>query len=389
MPIPLSPKDDSLLGRLTMERFAFIIHPIDVRKDMSRMSPIANHLPEPLLAAILRQIPPRPVAHLTGIRSLTGAEAEGWFIVCPLSPHQLLTLPPEQVYAKLQVCCELAESLGAKVVGLGALTSVVGDGGITLAKRTKLAVTTGNSFTVATAVEGAIRGAELMGTPISTAHVAIVGASGSIGHTSALLLGPHAARTTLIGRDTARLEPVAREVRERGGKCVTVTSSVEEGLRDADVIITVTSAADAIIQPQHLKRGAVVCDVARPRDVSTRVAKERNDVLVIEGGCVAVPGAFTCTKTDTKGVDRPGALFSFGFPPGTAYACMSETMMLALEGRYESFTLGKTVRVEQAEEMCRLSKKHGFQLAGFRSFEEAITAETIAAVRRAAGRKLD
>ncbi|MBB6051784.1 shikimate dehydrogenase [Armatimonas rosea] len=371
-----------------MERFAFIIHPIDVRKDLSRKFPVAQHLPEPLLAALLRQMSPQPVAHLTGIRSATGVEAEGWFIACPLSPHQLLNLPPEQVYAKLLLCCEHAERLGAKIIGLGALTSVAGDGGITLAQRTKLAVTTGNSYTVATAVEGAIKGAELMGTPFDSAHVAIVGASGSIGHTSALLLAPHAAKITLVGRDTERLKPVAREVTERGGKSVQVTSSVEEGLRDADVIVTVTSAADAIILPQHLKRGAVVCDVARPRDVSVRVAKERNDVLVIEGGCVQIPGSFTATKTDKKGVDRPGELFSFGFPPGTAYACMSETMMLALEGRYESFTLGKTVSVAQVEETWRLAKKHGFELAGFRSFEEAVTAETIAAVRLAAGRKL-
>ncbi len=372
----------------SMERFAFIIHPIDVRKDLSRKFPWAKRVPEPLLEPLLPLFSPQPVAHITGVRSATGVEAEGWFIVCPLSPRQLVNLPPEKVYAKLQTCCELAEGLGAKIIGLGAFTSVAGDGGITLATRTKLAVTTGNSYTVATAVEGAMKGAELMGTPISTAHVAIVGASGSIGHTSALLLAPHAAKMTLIGRDTRKLEPVAREVTERGGKGVCVTGSVEEGLRDADVIVTVTSAADAIIEPRHLKRGAVVCDVARPRDVSTRVAKERDDVLVIEGGCVAIPGALKAIKTDKKGVDRPGMPFSFGFPPGMAYACMSETMMLALEGRYESFTLGKTVSVAQAEEMWRLADKHGFKLAGFRSFEEEVTQETISRIRLAAGRKL-
>lgn len=372
----------------SMERFAFIIHPIDVRKDLSRKFPVAKHVPEPFLEPLLPLFSPQPVAHITGIRSKTGVEAEGWFLVCPLSPRQLVELPPETVYAKLQRCCELAEGLGAKIIGLGAFTSVAGDGGVTLAQRTKLAVTTGNSYTVATAVEGAMRGAELMGTPFDSAHVAIVGASGSIGHTSALLLGPRAAKITLVGRNTERLQPVAREVLAWGAKSVEVTGSVEEGLRDADVIVTVTSAADAIILPQHLKRGAVVCDVARPRDVSVRVAKERNDVLVIEGGCVQVPGSFSALKTDKKGVDRPGEPFSFGFPPGTAYACMSETIMLALDSRYESFTLGKTVSVEQVEETWRLAKKHGFELAGFRSFEEAVTQETIAAVRLAAGRKL-
>jgi len=111
-----------------------------------------------------------------------------------------------------------------------------------------------------------------------------------------------------------------------------------------------------------------VCDVARPRDVSWRVAKERDDVLVIEGGVVAVPGDVEFG-------------FDFGFPPKTAYACMSETMILALEGRYESFTLGKDVSVEQVREISALADKHGFKLAGFRSFERAVTEEHIERIR--------
>ena len=137
-----------------MERFAFVIHPIDVRKDVARKYPIASYLPEPVVAGILRHMAPQPVGHIMGIRSKTGVEAEGWFIACPLSPHQLLHLPPELVYAKLEECCQIAQSLGAKIIGLGALTSVAGDGGITLAQRVPIAVTTGNSYTVATAVKG-------------------------------------------------------------------------------------------------------------------------------------------------------------------------------------------------------------------------------------------
>ena len=104
-------------------------------------------------------------------------------------------------------------------------------------------------------------------------------------------------------------------------------TDVAAGLKDADIIITVTSAVDAVILPEHIKPGAVVCDVARPRDVSVRVAKERDDVLVIEGGVVQVPGEMRLPK---PGQARQRSS-TFGFPPGTAYACMSETMMLALD----------------------------------------------------------
>src|SRR5688500_19256697 len=66
----------------------------------------------------------------------------------------------------------------------------------------------------------------------------------------------------------------------------------------------------------------------------------------------------------------------------TAYACMSENMMLALEGRAESFTLGKDVSVAQVEETIRLAEKHGFELAEFRAFEKVVGPEAIARADR-------
>jgi fatty aldehyde-generating acyl-ACP reductase len=73
-------------------------------------------------------------------------------------------------------------------------------------------------------------------------------------------------------------------------------------------------------------------------------------VLVIKGGVVDVPGE----------VDFG---FDFGLPPGKAYACMAETMVLALEGRYESYSLGKDIRLEQVREMAQLAREHGFRLS--------------------------
>ena len=358
-----------------MEKFAFIIHPFDVRRDVAKKGGVytlAKYLPEPTVEWGIKFKSPLVMSHITGIQSPTGAEAEGWFIGCPLTPGQLLTLPQEFVYKRLIQCGRLAESLGAGIMGLGAFTSVVGDGGVTVAKNLDIAVTTGNSYTVATAVEGGLDAARRMGITMENAKVAVVGATGSIGRTCAQMLGPKCAEIALIGRDLPRLEAAAKEI---PGACIRLYDDVHLGLRDADLVITVTSATDAVIQPEDLKPGCVVCDVARPRDVSLRVAKERDDVLVIEGGVVAVPGP----NADFH--------FTFGFPPKTAYACMSETMMLALDGRYESFTLGKEVSIAQAEETERLAKKHGFKLAGYRSFEKAVTEATIKSARERAQEK--
>ncbi len=355
-----------------MGEFAFIIHPVSSAKDAARKYPALRILPEAVLEQLLKRMSPKSVSEITGVRSKTGAEARGWFVGCPLTPRQFLQLPTEVVLQKISRAARVAQDLGAKVVGLGAMTSVVGDAGITVDKSVDIAVTTGNSYTVWTAVEGAKQAAALMGTDVSQAKVAVMGATGSIGQVCVRIMADQAGAITLIGRNEARLSELAASV---DGKAeITHSTDAHSGLREADIVITVTSAVDTVVPGEALKSGAVVCDVARPRDVSKQVAKQRPDVLVIEGGAVEVPGDVNFH-------------FNFGFPPKTAYACMAETMILALEERYESYSLGRDLSIERVREMAALAEKHGFKLAGFRSFERQVTDEYIEGVRKAAGRQ--
>ena len=362
-----------------MEKFAFIIHPITAQ-DVARKYPIARFFPDSLIEAVIKGRNPEVVAKVEGIRSAKGAEAEGWFIGCPYTPRLFLELPLAEVNAKLEKCGKIAEDLGAKILGLGAFTSVVGDGGITLSTKLNIAVTTGNSYTVATAIEGAVTGARMMGISLGTATVAVIGATGSIGATCAEILSRSAAQVNLIGRNKERLLAVREKLAITASSGLAVFTDVGAGLKDAEIVITVSSAAEAIVLPKHIKRGAVVCDVARPRDVSVAVQKERDDVLVIEGGVVRVPGAMRSSKYPD------GGPFSFGFAQGTAYACMSETIALALDQRYESFTLGKEVTVKQVDDINAICTRHGFKLDGFRSFERAVSPEEIERIRIRAGR---
>ncbi len=61
---------------------------------------------------------------------------------------------------------------------------------------------------------------------------------------------------------------------------------------------------------------------------------------------------------------------------------MAETMILALEGRFEDYTLGKEISLERVNEIASLARKHGFRLSGFRSFEHEVSDEQIQIVRR-------
>ena len=54
---------------------------------------------------------------------------------------------------------------------------------------------------------------------------------------------------------------------------------------------------------------------------------------------------------------------------------MSETFMLALEKRYENISLGVNLDLETLLLMRTLAKKHGFRLAGLRSFDRPLSEE--------------
>lgn len=351
--------------------FGFIFHPILIREHVNKkFPPLGTVLPLSVINWACQYFPPQYISEITGITSYeTGKAIRGWFVAAPYTPQALHVLPLEKVYAKIVDTINLAERKGARIMGLGAHIAVVGDAGKTLAERVSIPVTTGNSYTVSVAVDSMEEAARIMGIDMAACKVAVVGATGSIGKACARIFADRCAELVLVGRDKQRTE-VVRELCI-GKAQVTATTNIQK-IYDADLILTVSSAIDAIIEPQHLKPGSVVLDVARPRDVSPRVVAERDDVLVIEGGMVEVPGA------------NVNFNFDFGFPPKKAFACMVETMALAMEGRYENYTIGRDISPTQVREMRAMCAKHGFKLSGFRAFEHAVTQATIDSVRERA-----
>ena len=353
-----------------MDTFAFIIHPIDPKRDVSRKFPLLGHvLSERQIDFFSTFFPPVYISEIEGIRSeATGKEIKGWFIACPYTPRRMLELPEQTVYRKVIQTGRLAEKLGAKILGLGAFTSVVGDAGITIANALDVPVTTGDSYTVTVAVDALREAARVMDIPFQATTAAVVGATGAIGQVCSELLADDVERLYLIGRRQDALEELGDRLKVQA-RAELIVSTKMNVLADAQLILTVTSSIHDVIRPEHLQPGSVVCDVARPRDVSAMVAAARDDILVIDGGMVDVPGP----------VDFH---FNFGFPPGKAYACMAETFALALEGRFEDYTLGKHLTRERVEEIDTIAKKHGFHLSGFRSFEREVTEQQIETVRR-------
>jgi len=121
------------------------------------------------------------------------------------------------------------------------------------------------------------------------------------------------------------------------------------------VVLSATGAARPVLDGLPLANGALVCDVARPPDAGP-ITRGRADLNVIDGGLVGLPD-----PTMTLG---PGNLQ--GLPDGVALACLSETILHALEGTRTNFGVGDDIPVAEADWALALCQRHGFRVAPLR-----------------------
>ena len=261
-------------------------------------------------------------------------------------------------------------------MGLGAFTKVVGDAGVTVARQAPLPVTTGNSYSASGALWAAHEALRQLGLAevdddgALRGNAMVVGATGAIGSVCARLLAVAEARLWLVSPESAKLLALKAPDRARStpGVEVHIAATPDEALPDMDLIVTATSGAGKrVLDIMAVKPGCVITDVARPLDLSAEDVARRPDVLVIESGEIELPG-------DVQMRD-------IGLPKNVAYACLAETVVLALEGRYESFTVGRNIEWEKVKEIYRLGLKHGMRLATISGVNGVHTPDDIARVR--------
>ena len=371
----LEPRITVLNEPRDVARFAFVIHPLSV--DFIFSHPQLKHLrflPKRLVERLMANVRPLYLSRITGIRSpATGQEVEGYLLGLGATPRELMRRPPGFTYRRLIVASRMAQQMGARIMGLGAFTKVVGDAGITVAYKSDIAITSGNSLTVAATLEAAKQAVLKMGGRVDKGRAVVIGATGSIGSVCSRLIAQAIQEVVLVAPRPERLIALKQTIEEETpGARVTIATAAGPYLPDADLVITTTTAiGQKVIDVLLLKPGCVVCDVARPPDVQEEDARLRPDVLVIESGEVLLPG-------------EPDFGFDIGLPPGVAYACLAEAAVLAMEGRFENYTLGRNIEMDKVKEMYRLFKKHGLQLEGLRSFGHYITDEQIAQKRQLA-----
>ncbi len=376
--------------------FAFLVHLLSPR-DYAEFDRSLAGLSERLLADLHERISqfvdPFPIGRIT-IRSPAGGCASGELILVPHTAEELIRMPAPTALAEVVRAIDVAQGRGADLVGLGGFTSVVSQGGMSLAGESRARVTNGNSYTVAMAVEAVELACRRRGVDPARATVAIVGAGGNIGRAITLLLPERVGRMILVGnpslprRSVARLLEVGveaaaaaraawsnghaspagtlaahlaglldrasgdRETLQRmlsADDRFTISTDVDGMLPRADVVVTTTNAVDEFIFERHLKHGAIVCDVSRPFNVCRRVRRTRPDVLLIDGGTVQVAG-----QADLRAVRAR----RHGHVP----ACMAETILLSFERALDLPGLSGALDVGSVSRIHEFGNKHGFRV---------------------------
>jgi acetylornithine/succinyldiaminopimelate/putrescine aminotransferase/predicted amino acid dehydrogenase len=335
--------------------FAFVTHYTrkdDVGVTDPQLAGLTNAERGWFLASVA-ELPPGVTVKVAPIRSATGACAEGWIVSLGLLPEEMLRRGRKHVEGEIVRAVHLARGLGADVVGLGGFTtpfsrrgrSVVGLGPT---------ITTGNALTAGMSFEAVQRLLARRGQGFGEARVAVVGARGSVGVLCAMLAARAGPRgLLLVGNPqsgAASLDRLRRSLPRAG--CGVETTTDLRDVASCDVVISATGAARPVLDEAPLSPGTIVCDVARPRDASPRT-RGRHDLVVIDGGLVALP--------DPRA--RFGAGNLQGLPDGVQLACLSETILLALEGERRDYGIGDDVAIEEVDAVMAMARRHGFRLA--------------------------
>jgi len=371
-------------GFKRINRFAFVIHPLSQEyfkniKPVELLSYVAPPIFMDTLEKAMAYAPPFIYSRVTGIKSPTGVEAEGWLISVGGTPKEIMNHSPEFTYERLLDAARMAKSLGAQIMGLGAFTKVVGDAGLTVARRAPLPITTGNSYSASAALWAAHDAVLRMGLVPKPKRgekvqfkAMVVGATGAIGSVCARMLAMVAENLYLVSPETAKLLSLKESIlKETGNARLFLSSRADKDIADMDMIVTATSGAGKkVLDIMKVKPGCVITDVARPLDLPPGEVAKRPDVLVIESGEILVPGNVS--------------MKNIGLPQGVAYACLAETIVLALEGRFENFTVGRSIEWEKVREIYRLGRKHGMKLAAISGVNGPFSDADIRRVRRLA-----
>ncbi len=366
-----------------VNRFAFVVLPFSEEyltrsRPMEVLSEVAPPLVKDTMERFISGSRASIHSRITGIRSPSGTEAEGWLISLGMSPEEMQKRSSEFITQQLLEAAKLAKRLGAQVVGISPLTKDLGNMAVQVAKRADIPITTGNSYIASSALWAAAEAMRRMGLiklergKILKGKTMVIGATGAVGSICCRLLAKAFEEVYMVSRNIAKLLALQESIQEESPWVRThVSTRADKYISDMDGIVAASSGASRILDIMKVKPGCVITDITRPMILSPEEVAKRPDVLVIKSGEILLPGD-NIIMTD------------LGLPTKAVPAGLAETALLALEGRFEVYTMGSDTEWEKVREIYRMGLEHGMQLAAISGVKNILSNEEIAGVGKRA-----
>jgi len=360
-----------------VNRFAYLIHPLSQNhlKKIKAIEMLSSIAPKSIntVEKLMAHSPPFVYSKIKGIKSPTGVEAEGWLISLGETIDEMEKHSPDFTTKKIMKAAEKAKKLGAQVMGISMLPKGMHGTSLEVGKHAALPITTGNSYTASTALWAAAEAVRQMGLSkikdgkVLRAKAMVIGATGDVGTICSRLLATAFEEVYIVSRNMAKLLSLQEILqKQKPGLKLQVSTRAERFIDDMDVVVIASSKAS--IDIMRVKSGCVITDITRPMVFSQKDVAKRQDVLVITGGEIELPGEALEMK-------------DIGLPHGVAYAGLAETIILALEGRFEDFTKGSNTQWEKVKEIYKLGIKHGMKLSSISGVDGPLSEEDISRVK--------
>ena len=299
------------------------------------------------VAALIDFLPPRVTSRFRVGGASRGSEIEAVYIETFIRPDELTGRPGREVLEKVQRAIEVAGREGVRIATLGGFTSILVEAGAKIPDGAP-ALTSGNTLTAALIIRGCERALALLGRSLADEVVLVIGASGDIGSGVSRWLAGRTRSLTLAARHMARLEREQATLRPAGD--VRITTDAEARLGEATLVISAASTTDRQFSLDKCRPGTLLCDAGYPKNLEDRIPP---GVRLFHGGMGRIAGGLE---------SHDGLLERFyRFPlPDVAHGCMLEGAVLALAGRFESYSQGRgRITPERIEEIWAVAEACG------------------------------
>ncbi len=359
--LPITGKKDSY-------EFAFIVHPRS-RHDVAREYQFFRYFPNDLANLVTKYFWPVRISQITGLKSqIDGKKITGHLITILMTAHQMVENRKLALKRIIQACV-LAKKHGAKIVGLGGLTSSFSRGGLDLVHKVDINITTGHAYTSYNVTQNVFTLTRYMGLDKNKICIGVVGAAGSVGSTVAKLIVREGFMNMILidlERKHHHFSELLAEIKRLNPQAVIEISHQIGRIQKCDIIVAATNAPEALIKAEDLKPGAIIIDDAQPSDVHQNVF-DRKDVLVIEAGVTYTPGL--------------NNNFDFGLKnKQDNFCCLAEVFILAANEWNEHYVIDRAT-LELVDEIVDLGKKLNFTIGNFQNFKESISDEKLSYVK--------